>query len=72
MDTHLQAIEAARCDEEYQIERWGVVEGGHDVDRANVQVNISGVATYLHLLAGAGAGIGGGAAAEAAGWLPHT
>eukprot|EP00948_MAST-09A_sp_MAST-9A-sp1_P000502 g502.t1 len=31
----MEAIEASRCDEEYQISQWGMVQGGHDVDRAN-------------------------------------
>ena len=36
------AISAARLEEEYQISQWGMVEGGHDVDRAHINVQVAG------------------------------
>ncbi|OQS03479.1 hypothetical protein THRCLA_04219 [Thraustotheca clavata] len=33
--TAKEAIELGRLEEEFQIERWGLVEGGHDLDRVN-------------------------------------
>ena len=38
--TPRQAVDLSRVEEEYQIGIWGMVEGGHDLDRnyANVQV----------------------------------
>ena len=35
------AVAAARLEEEYQIAQWGMVEGGHDVDRAHINVQIA-------------------------------
>ncbi len=34
-------VSAARLEEEYQIEQWGMVEGGHDVDRVHIAVQVS-------------------------------
>ena len=45
-----QAVAAARVDEEYNIDMWGLVEGGHDVDRANVSVQVATASTLLWLL----------------------
>jgi ATP synthase F1 complex assembly factor 2 len=45
-----KAVEAGRVDEEYNIEMWGMVEGGHDVDRANVTVQAATASTLLWLL----------------------
>ena len=42
-----QAIAAARVDEEDQIERWGLVEGGHDVDRVNADVSVASSSMLL-------------------------
>lgn len=44
------AIEAARLEESYQMEEWGLVEGGHDIDIADMKVRISGPAMFLRLL----------------------
>ena len=35
-----KAIQAARVEEEFQIESWGLVEGQHDYDRLNCAVQI--------------------------------
>jgi ATP synthase mitochondrial F1 complex assembly factor 2 len=43
------ALVTSRLEEEFQIEIWGVVEGGHDMDRLNNEVTISSVVTFLHL-----------------------
>lgn len=46
-------VEAAcRLEEEFQMEQWGLVEGGHDMDRVAGQVNLNSVSAFLHLLDG--------------------
>lgn len=40
---------ASRLEEEFQVEIWGVVEGGHDMDRLNNSVNLSSVVTFMAL-----------------------
>lgn len=40
---------ASRLEEEFQVEIWGVVEGGHDMDRLNNAVRISSVGTFMSL-----------------------
>jgi len=45
-----QAREAARLEEESQAEVWGVVEGGHDMDRLNLAVGLSSAHTFMDLL----------------------
>jgi ATP synthase F1 complex assembly factor 2 len=47
-----QAKAASRLEEEFQVEIWGVVEGGHDMDRLNNAVNLSAVGTFMNLLWG--------------------
>lgn len=44
------ARQASRVEEEFQVEIWGVVEGGHDMDRLNNAVNLSAVGLYMGLL----------------------
>ena len=44
------AFAAARLDEEHQLEHWGLVEGGHDLDRAYLRVRLASASTFLHLL----------------------
>lgn len=44
------AITAARLEETYQMDEWGLVEGGHDIDIADMQVRIAGPAVFLRLL----------------------
>jgi len=41
---------ASRVEEEFQVDIWGVVEGGHDMDRLNNAVNLSAVGLYMGLL----------------------
>jgi ATP synthase F1 complex assembly factor 2 len=38
---------ASRLEEEFQVEIWGVVEGGHDMDRLNNAVRLSSVASFM-------------------------
>lgn len=35
-----KAIEASRVEEEFQIDNWGLVEGGHDYDRLNCSIQL--------------------------------
>ena len=42
-----QAKVASRIEEEFQIEIWGVVEGGHDMDRLNNSVTCSSVDAFM-------------------------
>ena len=44
------AIAAARLEETYQMDEWGLVEGGHDIDIADMQVRIAGPTVFLRLL----------------------
>mmetsp|Transcript_41562 Transcript_41562/g.66781 ORF Transcript_41562/g.66781 Transcript_41562/m.66781 type:complete len:174 (+) Transcript_41562:140-661(+) len=43
------AITAARVEEEHQIQVWGLVEGGHDVDRANLTVQVAAASLFLEI-----------------------
>jgi ATP synthase F1 complex assembly factor 2 len=45
-----QVRQASRVEEEFQVEIWGVVEGGHDMDRLNNAVNLAAVGLYMGLL----------------------
>ena len=45
-----QAMEMARLEEEFQMEQWGLVEGGHDLDRAATKVSLTSPAVFLALL----------------------
>lgn len=45
-----EAMELSRVEEEFQIGRWGLVEGGHDLDRVNCRVNLSSASFLLWLL----------------------
>ncbi|XP_006658890.1 ATP synthase mitochondrial F1 complex assembly factor 2 [Oryza brachyantha] len=44
-----QAIELIRLEEDHQVDRWGLVEGGHDVDIADLKVQMSSAAVFLLL-----------------------
>ncbi|DAZ99868.1 TPA: hypothetical protein N0F65_008611 [Lagenidium giganteum] len=48
--TAKEAMDLCRLEEEYQISRWGLVEGGHDLDRVNCTVNLSSASLLLWLL----------------------
>ena len=45
-----QALQAARLEEEFQIEGWGFVEGGHDLDQANARVRLTASSLLLRML----------------------
>ncbi|TQD98136.1 hypothetical protein C1H46_016258 [Malus baccata] len=42
-----EAIELIRLEEDIQVDRWGLVEGGHDVDAADLRVQISSATVFL-------------------------
>ncbi|XP_014500159.1 ATP synthase mitochondrial F1 complex assembly factor 2 [Vigna radiata var. radiata] len=44
-----EAIELIRLEEDSQVDRWGLVEGGHDVDIADLRVQISSAIVFLGL-----------------------
>lgn len=44
------AIIAARLEETFQMDEWGLVEGGHDIDIADMQVRIAGPTVFVRLL----------------------
>lgn len=44
-----QAIELIRLEEDSQVDRWGLVEGGHDIDIADLRVQISSAVAFLGL-----------------------
>ncbi|XP_062152594.1 uncharacterized protein LOC133860936 [Alnus glutinosa] len=44
-----EAIELIRIEEDLQVDGWGLVEGGHDVDIADLRVQISSAAVFLGL-----------------------
>ena len=45
-----QCFEVARIDEEYQINNWGCVEGGHDIDQAFINMRLSAAEALLELV----------------------
>ena len=45
-----EVMKAARVEEEIQIERWGLVEGGHDMDIGDLRVRVSSAMVYLRML----------------------
>ncbi|KZV57696.1 hypothetical protein F511_03156 [Dorcoceras hygrometricum] len=44
-----QAIELIRLEEDLQVDKWGMVEGGHDVDVADLRVQVSSATVFLGL-----------------------
>ena len=44
------AIAAARLEEDIQIQEWGLVEGGHDIDIADIRVRVAAPALFLEYL----------------------
>ncbi|KAL8200774.1 hypothetical protein R6Q57_012113 [Mikania cordata] len=44
-----EAIELIRLEEDMQVEKWGLVEGGHDLDIADLKVQISSAVVFLGL-----------------------
>lgn len=55
------AVRATRIEEDMQIEEWGLVEGGHDIDVADARARIGSAVMFLRLLKG---GTGAAAAAQ--------
>lgn len=43
-------IRIARIEEDHQIEFWGLVEGGHDIDIADFRVRVSAPLVFVRLL----------------------
>lgn len=49
--TAAEAVAAARLEEEFQLEDWGMVEAGHDLDIADTNSRITAPAVFCKLLA---------------------
>lgn len=47
-----QIVATSRLEEEFQVEIWGVVEGGHDMDRLNNSVNLCSAGVLMQALLG--------------------
>ena len=45
-----EAFNAARLEEDYNIQRWGLVEGGHDIDIADIKVRVAAPVVFLSAL----------------------
>ncbi len=45
-----EAIRALRLEEDTQMAKWGLVEGGHDIDIADINVRIAAPVVFLKLL----------------------
>ena len=45
-----EVLKIARIEEDDQIEKWGLVEGGHDIDIADANVRISAPFMFLKLI----------------------
>ena len=45
-----KAIMAGRVEEEFQIENWGLVEGGHDYDRLNARIQIHAATVLMEAI----------------------
>jgi ATP synthase F1 complex assembly factor 2 len=46
------AVAAARVEEDFQMEEWGSVEAGHDLDVADARTRVTAAATFVRLLQG--------------------
>ena len=44
------ALAASRVEEETQIEEWGYVEGGHDIDHSTIHMKLLAASVFLKLL----------------------
>jgi ATP synthase F1 complex assembly factor 2 len=44
------AVKAARLEEDFQLEDWGMVEAGHDLDIADTNTRIGAPAVFVKLL----------------------
>ncbi|CAI6007107.1 unnamed protein product [Closterium sp. NIES-65] len=45
-----EAMRVIRVEEDFQTDRWGVVEGGHDIDASDLKVRVSAVSVFVRLL----------------------
>ncbi|XP_024359709.1 uncharacterized protein [Physcomitrium patens] len=45
-----EAMEVIRLEENHQVEEWGYVEGGHDIDEADMRVKIAACSVFMRLL----------------------
>lgn len=45
-----EALRAARLEEDQQIAEWGLVEGGHDVDIADLRMRVAAPAVFIRLI----------------------
>ena len=48
--TYDEAVAVSRLEEELQCEVWGVVEGGHDIDRLHNKIRISSAVLFHECL----------------------
>lgn len=44
-----EAIQVIRLEEDFQIEEWGLVEGGHDIDVADLRCRVAAASVFLRL-----------------------
>jgi ATP synthase F1 complex assembly factor 2 len=47
-----EAVAASRVEEEMQIEEWGLVEGGHDLDQLDLRVKVAAPVMLMKLRRG--------------------
>ena len=45
-----EACKAARLAEQHQIDTWGAVEAGHDLDEANLVVSMAATSAFMRML----------------------
>lgn len=46
----VQAFAASRIEEDVQMEQYGLVEGGHDLDMVDLRTRVGGCALYLQMI----------------------
>ena len=44
------AARSARVEEDFQVDKWGLVEGGHDIDQADIAVRLAAPRALMSLL----------------------
>ena len=45
-----EALALMRLEEQFQADHWGSVDGGHDVDEADMRARVAGAISFLHLI----------------------
>ncbi|CAI7895809.1 unnamed protein product [Closterium sp. NIES-53] len=45
-----EAMRVIRVEEDFQTDRWGVVEGGHDIDASDLKVRVAAASVFVRLL----------------------